>query len=141
MTTERKTERLKGVNILLADDCFDQSRIYLKVLTGEGAKVTLECNGQSTIDTFMKTPTQFKAVILDFQMPELDGLETTKFLRSNGYAGPIIGITAYEIPGLQKSWVAVGCDSFIKKPFHHEKLVETVVETIKASKADAKQKV
>ena len=134
MNKERKEERLKGVSILLAEDCFDQSRMYLKVLTGEGAKVTLDCNGQSACDTFTRSPKRYKVVILDFQMPELDGLETTRFLRSNGFEGPIIGITAFEIPGLEKAWLSAGCDTCLIKPFDYEHLVETVVETIKASK-------
>ena len=117
---------LEGKQVLLAEDSVDQSRLYLMFLQRAGADVTLECNGQSAVDAVVKSPMLFDAVVMDFQMPELDGLDATRQLRELGYRGAIIAVTAFSSDELKQSWFQTGCDDFLEKPLDATMLVSAV---------------
>lgn len=121
---------LEGLQVLLVEDCADQGRLYLHFLQRAGADVTLECNGSSAVETVKKSQTPFDAVVMDFQMPELDGLEATKKLRELEYGGAIIAVTAYETQELSQRWFLAGCDEFLEKPFDEERLIGAIVKHI-----------
>ncbi|MBT6157509.1 MAG: response regulator [Planctomycetaceae bacterium] len=119
---------LDGKQVLLAEDCVDQGRLYLRFLERAGTDVTLECSGQSAVDAVEKSPTRFDAVVMDFQMPELDGLEATERLRALGYTGPIIAVTAFSSEELRLAWFKAGCDEFLEKPLTKATLIKTVMQ-------------
>jgi CheY-like chemotaxis protein len=117
---------LEGMDILLAEDCMDQSRLYLTFLQTAGAKVTLECNGDGAVDTVKKSPTLFEAVVMDFNMPQMDGLIATRQLRELGYRGKIIAITASNDKELKPAWFEAGCDEYLEKPLTKITLINTL---------------
>ncbi len=105
----------------------DQGRLYLKFLQVAGAEVTLECNGQSAVDAIRKSPSLFDAVVMDFQMPEMDGIESTRRLRELGYRGAIIAVTAFGSGELRQSWFQAGCDEFLEKPLNEQEFISAVL--------------
>lgn len=117
----------EGLQILLAEDCMDQGRLYLRFLQQAGAEVTLECNGQSAVDAVKKTPTLFDAVVMDFEMPQMDGIESTRRLRELGYSGAIIAVTAFGSEELKEKWLQAGCDEYIQKPLKKCELITAVL--------------
>ena len=117
---------LAGVNVLLVEDCPDQQRFYLAVLQKSGAQVSLECNGESAVDAVRKIPSQFDAIVMDFQMPEMDGLEATSKVRELGFGGAIVAITIQCSDALRESWYRAGCDVFLPKPVKAKTLIETL---------------
>jgi CheY-like chemotaxis protein len=118
---------LYGRQVLLVEDCPDQGRLYLKLLQCEGAEVTLECTGQSAVDTIRKAPDLFDSVIMDFQMPELDGLDATRQMREIGYQGTIIGVTAFNSEDLRTSWFHAGCNDLLDKPLTRSALIHAIL--------------
>lgn len=128
---------LEGMRVLLAEDCMDQQRLYYKFLKDAGADVVLECNGQAATDAARKTPDAFNAVVMDFQMPELDGLDATRGLRELGYYGPIIAITAHASSELEQAWYEAGCDSFLTKPINKQELIGAVARLASVTGAAA----
>ncbi|NOY42064.1 MAG: response regulator [Planctomycetes bacterium] len=118
---------LEGLQVLLAEDCPDQGRLFLKFLQLAGASVTLECTGQSAVDTVRKSTTPFDAVVMDFQMPELDGLDATRQLRELGHSGAIIAVTAFDSIELKQSWFQAGCNEFLRKPLQKAELVDAIL--------------
>ena len=84
----------------------------------------------SGFETFSKTPDDFDLVVLDFEMPELDGLEVTEAIRKAGFSIPIIGITAHHQPELEKKWRAAGCNCYLKKPLAKNELVAAASEWV-----------
>ena len=100
--------------------------LLLRFLQDAGAEVTLECNGQSAVDAVIKSPTLFDAVVMDFQMPELGGLDATRQLRELGYSEAIIAVTAYGTEELKQAWFQAGCDEFFEKPLEQAKLINAV---------------
>ena len=125
---------LEGQQVLLVEDCADQRRLFLQFLQSAGAEVTLECNGRSAVDAVKKLPTRFDAVVMDFQMPETDGLDATRQLRELGYRGAIIAVTAYGSNELKQSWFQAGCDEYLEKPLDKQKLVGAVRRLVAAAK-------
>jgi CheY-like chemotaxis protein len=118
---------LYGRQVLLVEDCPDQGRLYLKFLQCAGAEVTLECTSQSAVDTVRKAPDLFDSVVMDFQMPELDGLDATRQLRGIGYQGTIIGVTAFNSEDLRTSWFHAGCNDLLDKPLAHSALIHAIL--------------
>lgn len=125
--SESKDLALDGRQILLVEDCPDQGRLYLKFLQCVGAEVTLECTGQSAVDTVRKAPDLFDSIVMDFQMPELDGLDATRQLRELGYQGNIIGVTAFNSEDLRISWFQAGCNDLLDKPLARSALIHAIL--------------
>jgi len=121
---------LKGLQVLLVEDCVDQGRLYLSILKSAGVDVTLECNGQAAVDAIRKTPDLFDAVVMDFQMPEVDGVDATRHLRTLGYRGAIIAMTAFGVEGLEQLWTQAGCNTYLTKPLDRDVLLEAVLSQI-----------
>lgn len=123
---------LAGTKILLAEDTTDHSRLFLQFLQTAGADVTLECNGQSAVNAVRRATEQFDAIVMDFQMPDMDGLLATRRIRGLGFEGAIIAVTACATYELAASWSAAGCDDYIEKPFRKQQLVGTVQRQLAA---------
>jgi two-component system, sensor histidine kinase and response regulator len=128
---------LQGLHVLLAEDCVDQGRLYLRYIQKAGAEVTLECNGQSAVDTARGSLQAYDAIVMDFQMPELDGLDATRQLRDLGYRGAILAMTAFGSMDLKRSWFEAGCDEFLEKPMKKHELTEAILHQVSLGKETA----
>lgn len=128
---------LDGLRILLAEDCADQGRLYLQFLKVAGADVTLECNGAAAVDAVSKAMRRnkppFDAIVMDFEMPELDGLDATQKIRRMGHEAAILAITALYTEDLRTAWIDAGCDGFYEKPLKREALIEAVLAHVESS--------
>ena len=102
--------------ILLAEDGPDNQRIISLLLRKAGAEVTVADNGQIAVDYVLARQEDFDVILMDMQMPVMDGYDATQTLRSHGYAGPIIAITAHAMKGDRQRCLDVGCDDYLTKP-------------------------
>jgi CheY-like chemotaxis protein len=121
---------LVGKEILLAEDCPDQQRLLATLLQNAGAKVTLECNGEAAVDAIARETTIYDAIVMDFAMPVMDGIEATRTLRQNGYRGPIVAITAHDCKVTKDSWQEAGSSVYLTKPFDLVNLVPTLQQLV-----------
>jgi CheY-like chemotaxis protein len=126
---------LEGLRVLLAEDNLDQGRLYLKIVQMAGANVTLECNGQSAVDTVKNFSETYDAILMDFQMPELDGLDATRQLRAIGYRGAILAMTALGTEELRRTWLEAGCDEFLEKPIRRHQLLQAIFRSTSKPKS------
>jgi len=130
--SERKTAKsaitLSG-RILLVEDGPDNQRLITFILKKAGADVTIADNGQAAIEKFVEAAanaTPFDVILMDMQMPILDGYTATQRLRRMGCIVPIIALTAYAMSTDQQKCLDAGCNDYAIKPISRDTLLKTV---------------
>jgi len=122
--------RLRGARILLTEDNEINQQIAVELLEGAGATVKVAYNGREAVDILSKgpQPPPFDAVLMDLQMPEMDGYQATAKLRSDARfaALPIIAMTAHATIEEKQRCLAAGMNDHISKPVDPSALFETV---------------
>ncbi len=121
---------LRGTKILIAEDNPDIQELVRRVLEAAGANVTTTSNGVQCLKA--SEGKSFDLVLMDMQMPELDGFETTSRLRKGGFHGPIVALTAFAMSGERQKCFAAGCNDFLAKPVESLLLIKTVAKWVKA---------
>jgi CheY-like chemotaxis protein len=120
---------LTNCNILYVEDTKVNQIVLSKQLEKAGATVALADNGQIGIDKIAEATVQgkpFDIILMDMQMPVLDGYEATKQLRANSYKKPIIAVTAHALPGDREKTLEAGCDEYVAKPVDFARLIELI---------------
>ena len=130
-TTEgRQAMRLRGARILLTEDNDINQQIAIELLEGTGATVTVANNGREAVEILSNgpQPPPFDVVLMDLQMPEMDGYQATAKLRSDARfaALPILAMTAHATIEERQRCLASGMNDHISKPIDPSALFETV---------------
>ena len=117
-----------GLKILLAEDNPVNQMVMVKLLERRGHSVTLAGNGLRALDLLAQS--RFDVVLMDVQMPELDGMETTARIRrleaASGLHTPIVAMTAHAMTGDRERFLAAGMDCYVSKPVAPEELCEAL---------------
>lgn len=123
-----KQQPLRSLKILVAEDNFTNQALMKKILTKAGHYVALAENGKDALEKLGKEG--FDLILMDVQMPEMDGLEASKAIRKaeekTGGRIPIIALTARALKGDEKKCVDAGMDDFLSKPISKKFLFETI---------------
>ncbi len=127
--TEFSGARLAG-RVLLAEDGLDSQRLISRLLTKAGAEVTVVDNGRAAVDEALASP--FDLILMDMQMPMLDGYGATAELRAAGHDGPIIALTAHAMASDRHRCLGVGCDDVVTKPVNRQELLALVRQLLEA---------
>lgn len=122
-----REEIKQSVRILLAEDNPVNQKLAVLILGKAGYQVEVVNNGRKAVETIVRRPDNFDLILMDVQMPEMDGLEATKQLRSRGIqALPIIAMTANAMKGDREICLEAGMNDYITKPIKREKIFEIV---------------
>ena len=122
-------ESLAGVRVLLAEDGIDNREILTAYLRGAGADVDTVEDGRRAVDaasTAAEAGQPFDVVLMDMQMPVLDGYAATSELRRRKYAGPVVALTAHAMADDRSKCLAAGCTDYLTKPVDRQTLVAAV---------------
>ena len=122
---------LLGARVLVAEDNGDNQRIIALRLKMVGAEVTLAANGREAVEQVSLARSlgrPFDLILMDMQMPVLDGYEATRLLRSMGVRTPIVALTAHALPEDRQECLHFGCDEYVSKPIDWAALVGRLTE-------------
>ena len=117
------------VRVLLAEDNRDTQRVMTLRLAAAGFAVTPAPHGQAAVDLALAAETEgrpFDVVLMDMQMPVLDGYEATRTLRGEGYRRPIIAVTAHALAEDREECLRFGCDDYLAKPIDWPRLTSLI---------------
>jgi PAS domain S-box-containing protein len=121
-TIQLTNDFLKGKKIIVADDNDHNRLVASLILQNYGAEIIEAYNGEETL-----SPANYADLILmDIQMPVLNGYEATKILRERGNTIPVIALTANAIKGENEICIAAGMNDYISKPFNEENFLKTI---------------
>ncbi|MBN2614116.1 MAG: response regulator [Bacteroidales bacterium] len=116
--------------ILVAEDQIINQKVISQFLTRKGWEVDVVDNGQKALDTIKESHDKYFMVLMDVQMPEMDGFESTvrvrEFELENGGHIPIIAMTALAMVGDKEKCIAAGMDDYLTKPINPDELYEVV---------------
>ena len=121
--------------ILLADDNQANQKLISLRLSQAGAEVVTAGNGKEALDRTDEAAIEgrpFDAVIMDMQMPVLDGYEAVRQLRARGFTEPILAVTAYAMSEDRDECIALGCDDFISKPIEWDRFLAKLTRLLTA---------
>jgi CheY-like chemotaxis protein len=123
--------------ILLAEDNLVNQKLALRLLEKRGFEVTVVGDGRAALDALEKA--SFDAILMDVQMPEMDGFEATAAIRnkekSTGAHIPIIAMTAHALKGDQQRCLEAGMDAYLSKPIRTSELFKIIEDQLNAQNA------
>ncbi len=123
--------QLLGLSILVAEDDEINRMVLEEMLVGEGARVSLATNGLQAIDRLIREgPNSFDVVLMDVQMPEMDGFETTRRIRQLAPTLPVIGHTAHALADERQRCLASGMVDHLAKPVDMALLIATILRHV-----------
>ncbi|MGY3053995.1 PAS domain S-box-containing protein [Pedobacter sp. UYEF25] len=128
---------LDGKKILITDDN-DLNRLVASILLlNYGATVIVAENGEDALEMVSKN--DFDLILMDVQMPVLNGYETTRILRAQGYTLPIIALTASAVEGERERCLAEGMNDYVTKPIEEQSFLQNIDKWL--NKSDAKHSI
>ncbi len=130
-----KRKNRQSLHILLVEDEYINRTLAVSVLEREGWEVTVAENGIQSLE--LLDHYGFDLILMDIQMPELNGYETTRIIRrkekQNGRHIPIIAMTAYAVVGDREKCLDAGMDGYISKPIHPDRLLDEIESVLHRS--------
>jgi signal transduction histidine kinase/ActR/RegA family two-component response regulator len=123
-----KPQSLEHLRLLIVDDAPDNQRLVAFHLRKAGATFDFAENGQAALDklAMARQSNPFDVVLMDMQMPVLDGYSATRQLRLLGDRIPVIAITAHAMAGDREKCLAAGCDDYLSKPIDRARLLAMI---------------
>ncbi|GLR13661.1 hypothetical protein GCM10007907_24510 [Chitinimonas prasina] len=124
--------RLERIRILVVEDNALNRQVALELLSAEGARVTMAEAGLPGVQLASESAQQFDVVLMDIQMPDIDGLEATRRIRQkiSNTELPILAMTANASGDDREACLAAGMDGHIGKPFDIDELVSNIVRLV-----------
>jgi CheY-like chemotaxis protein len=123
--------------ILVAEDNEANRKLISLRLTQAGAEVVTAGDGKEALDRTREASLEgrpFDAVIMDMQMPILDGYDAVRQLRSGGFTEPILAVTAFAMSEDRDECLSLGCDDFISKPIEWDRFMAKLTRLLTAHK-------
>ncbi|MHB8474219.1 MAG: hybrid sensor histidine kinase/response regulator [Gammaproteobacteria bacterium] len=114
--------------ILVADDGDENRELVTLILEEAGLHVVSVINGQMAVDKALQE--HFDIILMDMQMPVMDGFTATRMLRARGKTVPIIAFTAHAMKGFEKKIVDAGCTGYQTKPLNIDVLLQALAELL-----------
>jgi len=126
---EKEQSEFSG-RVLVAEDVETSQMLAKTVLEKMGLDVTIAADGNEAMEKVLAH--EFDLIIMDIQMPLMNGYEVTKAIRKQGITTPIVALTAYAIKGDDKKCLEAGCDDYLSKPLDRRELLKILQKYLRA---------
>ncbi len=123
-------QHLKGRRILLVEDALDNQLLISRFLQKSGAILDIANNGEEGVKKALAN--DYELILMDIQMPLLDGYEATSRLRQAGFKKPILALTAHALNEEKEKCLLTGCNGHLTKPINRQQLIENITKFVDA---------
>jgi len=131
----------RSLRVLLAEDNAVNQKLAVRLIEKQGHSIAVVSNGQEALEALEREP--FDLVLMDVQMPDMDGFETTAAIRArerdNGRHIPILAMTAYAMKGDRERCLECGMDDYVSKPIQPRELWEAIERLTRGQATQAKE--
>jgi len=117
--------------VLVVEDVPTNRKLLMLLLEKMGFEVSIAEDGRRAIDKAQAE--SFDLILMDMQMPHVNGYEATRLLKQEGTTTPIIAVTAHAMKGDDKRCIEAGCDGYLSKPIDRDKLIATIRKCLPAT--------
>jgi len=121
-----------GLRVLVVEDKPDNQRLITGLLEHFGNKVDVADNGEQGVDRILAGH-EYDVILMDMQMPVMDGYTATRLLREAGYDCPIVAVTAHALEGDIEKCLGAGCDAYTPKPVSSATLSAAIAQVLSMS--------
>jgi PAS domain S-box-containing protein len=130
---------LRGIRVLVAEDNLVNQQVVRGVLKKKAMHVTVVNNGCEAISAIKNDAKYFDLILMDLEMPEMDGISATLTIRASNCSPniPIIALTAQAMRGDRERCIAAGMNAYLSKPINPELLYKTIAEQLKAQLSES----
>jgi PAS domain S-box len=128
--------QLEGLRLLLVEDNPFNQMVAEGMLHDMGAEVVTVNNGEEALTFLAANPTAVDAILMDIQMPVMDGLTATRHLREQGYSRPIIAMTAAVLPSERELYLREGMNDLVPKPVDAQQLWQAITRACSGKTPD-----
>lgn len=131
---------VRPIRVLLAEDGADNQRLVRHLLEREGMSVAIAADGRGAVDAAMEAMRRsepFDVVLMDVEMPEMDGVQATRTLRRGGFDGAIVALTAHADGAERERFNGVGVDAILPKPIDRARLIDVIRRTATVSRGSS----
>jgi PAS domain S-box-containing protein len=126
------------IHVLLVEDHALNQQLAMRLIKDFGFTVSLATNGRNAIEVLKEE--KFDVILMDLQMPEMDGYDTTEYVRNKmNITAPIIALTAHSSSGEKEKCLALGMTDYMTKPYRSKDLYYKIVRAISTSPDEVKQ--
>ena len=134
------SEARRGKRVLLAEDGLDNQQLLSFIVRKAGGEVVIVSNGAEALAELEKAGGEgFDLVLMDMQMPVMDGYAATRAIRNRGDMIPVMALTAHAMQGDRDKCLSAGCTEYLTKPVNRDLLVKRCVELIGISTGQARR--
>ena len=124
----KRSDQFAGLRVLIVEDNIVNQQVAAEILSQEGIRVEMANNGQEAVDMLTERPDAYHLVLMDLQMPVMDGYSATRALRKNPALAdlPVIAMTAHAMSGEREACLAAGMNDHLAKPIEVDKLFQVL---------------
>ncbi len=119
--TNTESAVFSGRKILLAEDSADNALLICRYLNKLGAEIDIASDGEKAVALALEN--DYDCILMDIQMPGIDGLEATRRIRRQGFSHPILALTAHALPAEAARSLEAGCNLHLTKPINRNELI------------------
>lgn len=131
-STSEQDALLHNINVLIAEDNLVNQQVVKGILKKKNINLTIANNGVEALQIINSSAISFDVILMDLEMPEMDGIEATKAIRDGMVSPniPIVALTAQAMGGDREKCLAAGMNAYLSKPINPEVLYKTLAEQI-----------